>query len=58
MASNDPSIRRILPQDSQNAQSVGMNSYTFAPQQYPQRETQKSENRQLRFPPLVDWQRS
>ncbi|UKZ75304.1 hypothetical protein TrVFT333_002982 [Trichoderma virens FT-333] len=42
MASNDPSIRRILPQDSQNAQSVGMNSYTFAPQQYPQRETQKN----------------
>ncbi|KAK1255132.1 hypothetical protein MKX08_009127 [Trichoderma sp. CBMAI-0020] len=43
MSSTDPSVRRILPQESQSAQAMGMNSYTFAPQQYPQRETQKSE---------------
>lgn len=43
MSSTDPSVRRILPQESQNAQAMDMNSYTFAPQQYPQRETQKSE---------------
>lgn len=43
MSSTDPSVRRILPQEAQNAQAMGMNSYTFAPQQYPQRETQKSE---------------
>lgn len=43
MSSTDPSVRRILPQESQNAQAMGMNSYTFAPQQFPQRETQKSE---------------
>jgi hypothetical protein len=47
MSSNDASVRRILPQDSQNAQAMGMNSYTFAPQQYPQRETQKSEKRHI-----------
>ncbi|KAF4917514.1 Activator of stress genes 1 [Colletotrichum viniferum] len=34
--SNDPSVRRILPQSSQ------MGSFSFAPQQYPQRETQKN----------------
>lgn len=43
MSSNDPSTRRILPQDAHNGQNLGMNSYTFAPQQFPQRETQKSE---------------
>lgn len=42
MSSNDPSVRRILPQDAPNAQNAGLNSYTFAPQQFPQRETQKS----------------
>ncbi|PTB74556.1 hypothetical protein M440DRAFT_1440022 [Trichoderma longibrachiatum ATCC 18648] len=42
MSSNDPSVRRILPQDAQNTQNAGSNSYTFAPQQYPQRETQKN----------------
>ncbi|KAF7559317.1 hypothetical protein G7046_g4836 [Stylonectria norvegica] len=36
MSSNDPSVRRILPQNSQ------MNSFSFAPQQYAQRETQKN----------------
>ncbi|KAL9479910.1 hypothetical protein ACSS6W_004696 [Trichoderma asperelloides] len=41
MSSTDPSVRRILPQESQSAQAMGMNSYAFAPQQYPQRETQK-----------------
>lgn len=45
MSSTDPSVRRILPQESQSAQAMGMNSYAFAPQQYPQRETQKSEMR-------------
>ncbi|KAK1706026.1 hypothetical protein BDP67DRAFT_548236 [Colletotrichum lupini] len=34
--SNDPSVRRILPQSSQ------MGSFSFAPQQFPQRETQKN----------------
>ncbi|TQN75009.1 Nitrogen assimilation transcription factor nit-4 [Colletotrichum shisoi] len=34
--SNDPSVRRILPQSFQ------MGSFSFAPQQYPQRETQKN----------------
>ncbi|UKZ90917.1 uncharacterized protein TrAFT101_005918 [Trichoderma asperellum] len=42
MSSTDPSVRRILPQESQSAQAMGMNSYAFAPQQYPQRETQKN----------------
>ncbi|KAH7155758.1 hypothetical protein B0J13DRAFT_436670 [Dactylonectria estremocensis] len=36
MAENDTSVRRILPQNSQ------MNSFSFAPQQYAQRETQKN----------------
>ncbi|KAM5361926.1 hypothetical protein ACJZ2D_012802 [Fusarium nematophilum] len=36
MTDNDPSVRRILPQNSQ------MNSFSFAPQQYTQRETQKN----------------
>ncbi|UPK98932.1 hypothetical protein LCI18_009867 [Fusarium solani-melongenae] len=36
MSDNDPSVRRILPQNSQ------MNSFSFAPQQYTQRETQKN----------------
>ncbi|CRK05258.1 hypothetical protein BN1723_017147 [Verticillium longisporum] len=34
--SNESSARRILPQSSQ------MSSFSFAPQQYPQRETQKN----------------
>ncbi|KAK7425741.1 hypothetical protein QQZ08_007840 [Neonectria magnoliae] len=36
MSENDASVRRILPQNSQ------MNSFSFAPQQYAQRETQKN----------------
>ncbi|KAF4980710.1 hypothetical protein FZEAL_3378 [Fusarium zealandicum] len=36
MSESDPSVRRILPQNSQ------MNSFSFAPQQYAQRETQKN----------------
>ncbi|WZH41875.1 Cutinase transcription factor 1 alpha [Fusarium acuminatum] len=36
MSNDDPSVRRILPQQSQ------MNSFSFAPQQYTQRETQKN----------------
>ncbi|KAH7261026.1 uncharacterized protein BKA55DRAFT_536032 [Fusarium redolens] len=36
MSNDDPTIRRILPQQSQ------MNSFSFAPQQYTQRETQKN----------------
>ncbi|KAH6900648.1 hypothetical protein B0T10DRAFT_392605 [Thelonectria olida] len=36
MSENDPSVRRILPQNSQ------MNNFSFAPQQYAQRETQKN----------------
>ncbi|KAK5992484.1 hypothetical protein PT974_05891 [Cladobotryum mycophilum] len=42
MATNDPTVRRILPQDSQSAQNNQMGSFTFAPQQFPQRETQKN----------------
>lgn len=34
--------RRILPQNAQDAQDAQMSSFSFAPQQYPQRETQKS----------------
>lgn len=37
--SQDSTSRRILPQNPQNAQ---MSSFSFAPQQFPQRETQKS----------------
>lgn len=47
--SNDPSsVRRILPQNpqgqpgQQDPQSAQMGSFAFAPQQFPQRETQKS----------------
>lgn len=36
MSNEDPSVRPILPQQSQ------MNSFSFAPQQYTQRETQKN----------------
>ncbi|KAI5467602.1 hypothetical protein BGZ63DRAFT_345322 [Mariannaea sp. PMI_226] len=36
MSENDPSVRRILPTNSQ------MNNFSFAPQQYAQRETQKN----------------
>jgi secreted protein with Ig-like and vWFA domain len=36
MSNEDPSTRPILPQQSQ------MNSFSFAPQQYTQRETQKN----------------
>ncbi|KAK0391626.1 hypothetical protein NLU13_1126 [Sarocladium strictum] len=43
MANNDPSVRQILPHEAQNAQSSQMGSFsTFAPQQFPQRETQKN----------------
>ncbi|KAL3958407.1 hypothetical protein ACCO45_006569 [Purpureocillium lilacinum] len=40
--SNDPSVRRILPQDAQDAHAGQMNTFAFATQQYPQRETQKN----------------
>ncbi|KAJ6442650.1 C6 finger domain-containingprotein [Purpureocillium lavendulum] len=40
--SNDPSVRRILPQDAQDAHAGQMNTFSFAPQQFPQRETQKN----------------
>ncbi|TWU76163.1 hypothetical protein ED733_001904 [Metarhizium rileyi] len=41
--SSDPSIiRPSLPRDAQNAQAAQMSSFQFAPQQFPQRETQKN----------------
>lgn len=40
--SAEPSVRRILPQDAHNTQAAQMSSFQFAPQQFPQRETQKS----------------
>ncbi|POR34982.1 Putative transcriptional regulatory protein [Tolypocladium paradoxum] len=51
--SNDPSVRRILPQDAQTSQSAQMSSFPFAPQQYPQRETQKSERALHPLPPAT-----
>lgn len=50
--STDPSVRRILPQDAHTAQTAQMSSFQFAPQQFPQRETQKSQY--LRLPALRD----
>ncbi|KAG6133123.1 hypothetical protein E4U12_002878 [Claviceps purpurea] len=38
----DPSARQIRPQDAPSAQIAQMNSFQFAPQQFPQRETQKN----------------
>lgn len=44
--SNDPAVRRIMPQDTQPSQQSQMSAFSFAPNQYPpqqqQRETQKS----------------
>ncbi|KAG8411432.1 hypothetical protein J3458_015493 [Metarhizium acridum] len=38
----DPPIRRIPPRDAHHAQTAQMSSFQFAPQQFPQRETQKN----------------
>jgi len=46
--SNDPAVRRILPQNTQ------MNAFTFAPQTYQQpRETQKSASHMPLFSPAI-----
>jgi hypothetical protein len=47
--STDPSVRRIQPQDAHDAQAAQMSSFQFAPQQFPQRETQKSQLPHLPF---------
>jgi hypothetical protein len=52
--SNDSSVRRILPQqDVHDPQAAQMSSFQFAPQQFPQRETQKSAPRPTIHPRVL-----